>query len=214
MGLLLLTVLAGLLASFSRAGIALGLGAFLATFLLGARSTRLRARLAAVLLLLGVAFVPLAQIGSERLMTRYADAADDFATAGGRARVWQDSVRMASAFPGLGTGLGTFDVAYPLFRSPDVRLRYRHAHNDLIQAAVETGIVGLLFLGLLLTPLIRGIVGGWTMSRGVLGVGIAAALTALLLHSLIDFNLHIPANAATGAILAGCMLGLPWKSRR
>ena len=59
---------------------------------------------------------------------------------------------MASAFPGFGTGLGTFDVAYPLFRSPDVRLRYRHAHNDLIQAAVETGIVGLVFLGLLLTP--------------------------------------------------------------
>lgn len=214
LGLLLLMCLAGLLASFSRAGIALGLGAFLATFLLGARSTRLRARLAAALLLLGVALVPLAQIGAERLMARYSDAADDFAAAGGRARVWQDSVRMAAAFPGLGTGLGTFDVAYPLFRSPDVRLRYRHAHNDLIQAAVEAGIVGLVFLGLLLAPLVRAIVGGWTRSRGLLGVGVAAALTALLLHSLIDFNLHIPANAAAGAILAGCMLGLPWKSRR
>lgn len=213
LGLLLLVGLAGLFASFSRAGIALGLAALLVTILLGARSTRLRTRLAAVLLLLGVALVPLAQIGADRLMERYSEARTDFTSAGGRARVWQDSVVMASAFPGFGTGLGTFAVAYPLFRSPDVRLRYGHAHNDLIQAAVETGLVGLAFLALLLTPVVRAIVGGLTGAKGILGVGVAAALTALLLHSLIDFNLHIPANAATGAILAGCLMGLPWKSR-
>jgi len=33
-----------------------------------------------------------------------------------------------------------------------------------------------------------------------------------MLHSLIDFNLHIPANAAVAALLAGALQGLPWKN--
>jgi O-antigen ligase len=212
-GLLLLVVLAGLLASFSRAGIALGLGAFLATFLLGTGAARLRKRLAAALLLVGVALIPLAQIGVERLTKRYSEAAADFTSAGGRATVWQDSLRMAAAFPLLGTGLGTFARTYPLYRSPEVRLRYRHAHNDLIQALVESGIVGLACVALLLTPVVRNVVGGLTLSKGMLGLGAAAAVCVLLLHSLIDFNLRIPANAATGAILAGCLIGMPWTGR-
>ena len=69
--------------------------------------------------------------------------------------------------------------------------------------------VGRLLLVPLLGVLIRSLAG----AKGILAVGFAAGLTALLLHALIDFNLHIPANAATGAVLAGALLGLPWNAK-
>lgn len=213
LGLLLLVGLAGLLASFSRAGIALGLAALLITVFLGARSRALRARAIIAVLLVAIPLVPLMQIGAERLVTRYSEAGADFTSAGGRARVWQDSLGMAAAFPLLGTGWGTFAEAYPMYRSPEVRFRFLHAHNDLLQALTEGGIVGLIFLTLLLAPLLRRIVESLVGGRGLLGVGVAAALSALLLHSLIDFNLRIPANAAVAAILAGCLMGLPCRTR-
>ena len=50
--------------------------------------------------------------------------------------------------------------------------------------------------------------------KGVLGVGFAAALVVVLLHTIIDFDFRIPANAALASIAAGALLGLPWTDRR
>jgi hypothetical protein len=66
---------------------------------------------------------------------------------------------------------------------------------------------------LLAIPIVLTVVAGIRGAKGVLGVGFAAGLAAMLLHSLVDFNFHIPANAATAAILAGALLGLPWSDR-
>ena len=71
----------------------------------------------------------------------------------------------------------------------------------------------MLFVSLLAIPLIRCGVRSLAGAKGTLAVGFAAALAAMLLHSLVDFNFHIPANAATAAILAGSLLGLPWTAR-
>ena len=49
--------------------------------------------------------------------------------------------------------------------------------------------------------------------KGGLAVGFACGLGAALLHALIDFPFHIPANALTTALFAGTVLGLPWRSR-
>ena len=148
-----------------------------------------------------------------RLKARYSRSADDFTASGGRAVVWSDTWRMALDFPVVGTGFGTFAAVYPLYRSPEVRLFFDHAHNDALQAFAEGGAVGIAFLALILVPLFRRIVGAFTGAGGTLAVGFAAGLTALLLHELIDFNLHIPANAALAAIMAGVLLGLPWNRR-
>jgi len=74
-------------------------------------------------------------------------------------------------------------------------------------------VIGIFFLGMILLPVGRRIVGAFAGAGGTLAVGIAAGLMALLLHELIDFNLHIPSNAALAAILAGTLLGLSWNPR-
>lgn len=212
LGLLVITGLAGLLLSFSRAGIVLGMAALLLTVVATGRRG-LGTRLVIVLLVLGVAAVPLSQIGCDRLASRYASASEDLVASGGRAAVWKDTLSMAAAFPVTGVGFGTFASAYPLYRSPSVRLFYAHAHNDLIQYVAEGGIVGGLLLLLLLGPVLLRIVRGLAGHGDTLAAGLAAGLAALLLHGLVDFNFHIPSNAATAAILAGALLGLPWSAR-
>jgi O-antigen ligase len=213
LGVLLVVGLAGLLTSFSRAGIAVGLFALTLTIVAAGRSHGLRTRLIITTLIIAAAVLPLAQVGYDRLVGRYEQTAEDLQFEGGRATVWLDTVRMASVFPLFGTGYGTFAEIYPLFRSPEVRKFYQFAHNDPLQALAEGGVAGLVFLGLLAIPIVLTVVAGIRGAKGVLGVGFAAGLAAMLLHSLVDFNFHIPANAATAAILAGALLGLPWSDR-
>jgi len=208
LALLLVAGLAGLLTSFSRAGIALGVLAVTGTILASRVLRSWRSRAMVVLLVVVAAAIPLLQIGGERLVERYAHTSQAISEPGARGVVWIDTLEIAAAFPIAGSGFGTFSEIYPLFRSPEVRKRYRHAHNDLLQAVAEGGLVGTLFLVLLLAPILRGIGTGLAGRKGILGIGVAAGLSAMLLHALIDFNFHIPANAATASVLAGAILGL------
>jgi O-antigen ligase len=104
-------------------------------------------------------------------------------------------------YPMFGSGLGSFRVAFPRYRGPDLTDFYTHAHNDYVQFLCETGIVGISLLGLLVLmsfiaalraqqirydPLLRGI-----------SFGAMMGIIALMIHSAVDFNLQIPANALT-----------------
>ena len=207
--LLLVLASAGLLLSFSRAGIGLAAGAVALT-ILGLRPTTSRSRLLGVALAAALALVPVAQIGAERWAERFAQSGSDFSARGGRATVWQDTLRMIGAAPLVGIGFGAFGAAYPTFRSPDVRAKYDHAHNDALQVVAEGGLVAALLLIALLLPLAREIPRSLRGGRGPIAVGIAAGLTAMLGHALIDFGFHIPSNAAVAAALAGALSGFGW----
>ena len=206
LGLMVLLGTMGLLLSLSRAGTALGLAGLVAVAVQSGRG-RLRGRLVAVVLGLALAALPLAQLGAERLGQRYARAGADLAHEGGRATVWRDTVRMAASFPVVGSGLGSFSAVYPLFRSPGVRLRYDHAHNDLLQLTAEAGIAGLLCLGLVVLAVARRLVPALAGDDGLLPLGFAAGLAVVSLHALVDFPFHIPATAAVACVLAGGVLG-------
>ena len=114
-------------------------------------------------------------------------------------------------FPVTGCGFDSFYAAYPLVRSPEVRSFYSHVHNDFLQVWVEGGAIGLTFLLLLLIPLLHRTLRAIGGAKGTIAIGLAAGLMALLLHSMVDFSLHSPSNAAIAAILAGALQGLPWK---
>jgi O-antigen ligase len=213
LALLLVIGLCGLLVSFSRAGIALGLLAVGLTVLTAGRQRDRRSRLAAGALALVAAALPLLVIGGDRLVGRFAAAGDFLSVPGGRAAVWRDALSLVGDYPWTGTGFGTFAAVYPGYRSSEVRAHFAHAHNDLLQALTEGGAPAALLGLLLLVPLAGTIVRALGGDKGTLGVGFAAGLAAFLLHALVDFNSHIPANAATAAILAGTLVGLPWRNR-
>jgi len=213
MGLLALLIgMAGLLVSFSRAGIALGVAAVAATLWLGTRSRPPTMRLLIVVLVLAIALIPLAQLGADALWNRFEDSAENFSAPGSRGTVWLDTLELARAFPVFGSGFGTFAAVYPRYRSPEVRHFFAHAHNDPLQFAAEGGAIGALLLLALLALLGRRLFAAIRGEFGTLGIGVGVGLSATLLHALIDFNFHLPANAALAAVLAGSLWGLSSKN--
>jgi O-antigen ligase len=211
LGLLVLIGLAGLLLSYSRAGIALGVSAVGLTLLTAGRGPGLKLRVIVTVLVIAAALTPLMQVGADRLLQSYSDSPNELH--GARVRVWLDSLSLIAAQPLVGCGFGAFSASYPLVRSPEVRTFFAYAHNDILQLLTEGGAAGLLLLLLLLIPLLDQVVRSIGGAKGTLAVGVAAGLVAVMLQSLVDFPFHMPANAAVAAILAGSLLGLPWKHR-
>src|SRR6202011_5490624 len=82
-----------------------------------------------------------------------------------------------------------------------------HAHNDYVEALADTGIAGGLccaaFLLTLIITAIRRIRRRSTVLQATLQMGALVSCAGLLVHSLVDFNLHIPSNALLFFLMAG-----------
>jgi len=114
--------------------------------------------------------------------------------------LWQDILPMVRSFPVLGCGLNAFGTAYPRHQTVLKSDWVGQAHNEYLQALVDTGIPGLI---LLLALLLRVLRAAWEAGpRSALDAGILGGLLALAAHNLVDFNWQIPANAATYSSLA------------
>lgn len=122
--------------------------------------------------------------------------------------LWKDSAAIVRDFPFWGSGLGTFQHVIPYYRSQIDFLKvsgvsqpaaWYHTHNDYLQLLVECGIIGFLVVmwacGITLWRLFATFRTGHDRESVILGQSLLAGMIALLLHSFIDFNLHIPANA-------------------
>jgi O-antigen ligase len=117
----------------------------------------------------------------------------------------RDAMRLFQDHP-WGVGLGSFAVAFPQYQSLATDLLWNHAHNDYVEALAETGVAGgfLIVLALVMfLPLAFGRLRERLEHEvGWIQVGAAIGCCGLLAHSLGDFNLHVPANAAWFAVSA------------
>jgi len=109
------------------------------------------------------------------------------------------SLQIIADYPLTGSGAGTFRWIFPLYKDASFGgLFYEHAHNDYLEIASEQGIVGLvIFLvltGLLLHRCYRAYCDRHNRLARAVGLGALIAGVSLLGHSMIDFNLQIPAN--------------------
>ena len=126
---------------------------------------------------------------------------------GARLDMTKDSLRMFFHRPVWGWGLGTFPTVYPSYRSFYTNLFVNEAHNDYAQLLVETGLLGFALMLWFLICLYRN---GLPTSRrwefkwdGAVSLAALLGCTGILLHSFVDFNLQIPANAALFYVLCG-----------
>jgi O-antigen ligase len=120
-------------------------------------------------------------------------------TMGYRLQTWQGAMDMVKDFYPFGTGLGTFIYIFPRYQTIGASVIFDHAENDYVEFFSDLGLIGgaLLWIGFfwfLLWVLKR-----WSARRYpsivMLCLGCMSGVIALLLHSAVDFNLHIPANA-------------------
>lgn len=119
----------------------------------------------------------------------------------------KDGLRMLAHKPILGWGLGTFPVAYPQFRTFYTTFFINDAHDDYLQFAVETGVVGVALILWFLVAMYRNALRklpDWPDDiNGAVTLACLLGCTGILVHSFVDFNLQIPANAAWFYVLCG-----------
>ena len=141
---------------------------------------------------------------SRRLETVASITSSPDVTMGGRLVAARDSLRVFRDHPFLGTGLGSFELAFPPYESVPTDQVWQHAHNDYAEALAETGLAGgllvvvalVMFFGLAFRNLAQRL----RDDAGWIQLGAAVGCCGLLVHSFVDFNFHVPANAAWFAV--------------
>jgi len=162
-----------------------------------------------ILLLLAATAALMCWMGPEPVFRRFAELPERQGpgAAGGRLEVWADTLRLIGERPLAGIGLGAFEAAYTKVQTVDVGARVDFAHNDYLQVAAELGVpAALLFWAMIFALATRSVRACWLpagRTRQAIALGAAGALAALLLHSLTDFNLYIPANGLLFAVVLG-----------
>lgn len=141
--------------------------------------------------------------------------AEDLGEAAGfRAELARTSLQAAAAFFPFGSGWGTYDLVYPRFQPEIVAKFVNHAHMDFIEMLVEGGIFFLALASLFAWLAARRARVLWRIfahghrasQDAVCSAFCGAALLVPLLHSLVEFNLRIPALAIVASLLAGSYL--------
>jgi O-antigen ligase len=126
-----------------------------------------------------------------------------------RRGVWIDTLAMFRANPIVGIGLGAFETVYPVYGRGDGSLIVQFAHNDYLQVLSDGGILGGAIALWFVVVIARGMAQAARASDPLmqaLGVGSAAGIFALLVHSIFDFNLQLPSNALLFLILSAIVL--------
>jgi O-antigen ligase len=122
-----------------------------------------------------------------------------------RAYINRDGLRMFLKKPAAGWGLGAFPIVYPQFRTFYTNFFVNEAHNDYLQLLVEMGLLGFAtMIWFMVTVYARAFkkIGNWTGEiSGAVTLACMLGLSGILVHSAVDFNLQIPANAALFYVL-------------
>ncbi len=198
---------AGVLLSVSRAGLALASLATVLYPLLVARGRRAMPAVITALLLPVAALLLWQDVRSpvERLVGEERVALDTEA----RLPVWRASLDLIAGAPALGAGFGAFEALFSLHQPPGTEMRWDHAHNDWIEAAVDGGLVTPALLLVLVGAAAAGFRRAVRRRDGTHPFRIAAgvSVTVLAVHALVDFPLRIPAIALTLSVGVGLLLG-------
>jgi O-antigen ligase len=121
--------------------------------------------------------------------------------------LWKDTARLIGGHPLLGSGLGTFPVAFTRVQSTFLGQFVNHAHNDYLELASDLGIpAAVLFFGstgALLARVARKAASSEASFERAMALGCLGSIAAILLHSFTDFNLYIPANALMFSLILG-----------
>ena len=122
-----------------------------------------------------------------------------------RSYINRDGLRMFLKKPVLGWGLGTFPIVYPEFRTFYTNFFVNEAHNDYLQLLVEMGLLGfatmLWFVVTVYSRALKKIKNWPSEMSGAVTLACVLGLSGILVHSAVDFNLEIPANAALFYVL-------------
>lgn len=163
--------------------------------------TRVGLALALVLVIVGGAVM----FGGEAALSRMLGTVNSNDPTTGRAHFWGVTLDIIKDRPLIGSGLGSYGLAYTQYDSRNGEVRLEQAHNDYLQTMSDAGIVGvglgLLFVVVLFRSGFARRETNDVFRRGI-AIGALAGCFGVLVHSFFDFTLHTTANALLFLVMA------------
>ncbi len=135
-----------------------------------------------------------------------------------RDEVFRDTLNMWKSAPLTGVGAGSFIYTFPVFKSDDIPDPHyvNNAHNDYLQFLAEFGAPATLALACCVLWSLWNAINAMRKRRSDLHKGMGFASTmgmiAIGIHSAVDFNLQIPANAYMFVFLMALAFIARWGS--
>jgi len=122
----------------------------------------------------------------------------------GRFEVWAVLLDLPTEFWIYGIGVSNFSDIFQLFQPEHFGAKFYYAHNDYLEFALELGLAGFAIMLVVIVI--------WYMkcrsSSPFTGIQLGAigTISAMALHSIVDFNLQIPANVIYFAFAVGVLM--------
>ncbi len=219
---IIVVLLAGQAMARSRAGLGFTIIALLGAFALGVSDRRVGSsatstRVIAFATALAVIFT--VQYALYRIMERFVvDPLQD-----ARLPFAGNTFDAALAYMPFGSGLGTFVPVYGMFEDPADTIAntyVNHAHNDLLELWLTTGVAGPVLLALFLVWLVMRSIDVWRRAPAGAAeidwsLARAGSLVAFLLvaHSFFDYPLRTGAMMAVMALACALLIEPPAETR-
>lgn len=124
---------------------------------------------------------------------------------GARFDYWNAGLKTFVANPLTGTGPGTFGTAYKRIKPPEAEMA-RLAHNDYLEQASDSGLLGFCLYALFLWGALWKVY-LWLRTRGdAMERAIFLGVLGWAIQSIIEFGLYIPALAWPAFLFLGLLL--------
>jgi O-antigen ligase len=157
-----------------------------------------------VVLIVGVVFGTV-WLGGDRLASRIESARTELTPEDSELRqgvnrneIWRASWKLFVAHPVLGVGMGGYWAAVPATHNASGTMTPQEAHNDYLELLASGGLVGLalgVWFAIVVLKRIREKLGSPYRYDRAVCFGATIGIAGVVVHSLVDFGLHMIVNA-------------------
>jgi O-antigen ligase len=211
-----IVMLVGIGATFARMGWIAAASGVIMLFLVLGRERRLRWLFLACSILLLIGAYVFINKSDKNMQRRFSDMVETGVNRDLRYRLWPVAVKIWLKEPWVGVGAGHFDCYYPPYREPIIRSQNQpqYAHSDILNTLADYGLVGAILVLATFVLIFSWAWKTWAISsqsnsgssvlkdqNSVFVLGATCGLFAILVHSIGDFNLHIPSLAMLMVVL-------------
>lgn len=143
---------------------------------------------------------------SDKLVNRYLKDGES-----GRDYLRHSSIHLIENNPLLGTGAGTFPISHQTFKSEALSGSgmWKRAHNDYLELLVNQGFIGSIIFGFTIALLMVMVVSVFLAEKSefsYIHLSCIWSMSALLLHSALDYNFQLPVIAVYFYTIGGVVL--------
>ncbi len=161
-----------------------------------------------LVLVFGLIVFMIAFVGGDAAVTRIEKLKNEFETVNNsgvnRNLIWNSTLEMIKSEPLIGVGFGGYTAAIPKFDTSDGKYRLHQAHNDYLEILSNGGIIGFalfVLFGLIVVHRTSKNLRSNNTLRRASCFGATIGMFGVLVHSFVDFGLHVPVNGFIFAVL-------------